>query len=214
MNLGDLEIGHSIELEVSSKNEKTSMTSSVEVILDSSALLSPIRIDGKIVGFPPHCVVDILYLDSDHAYIWHDVTVKAVIYKNTAYHSVELVGDAEVINRRSAYRVYIGERMPITTFTNEGPKNFEVLVKDISETGFAFFSTETLDIGRVVRLNLPVNEGYLKLSSQIIRKQTFEERTDVIYGCRFAERNRILSAHLMSLQQTRQKNKLGNGNSR
>lgn len=211
MNLEDLEIGHSIELEVSSNNKKTAMTSTIEQKLESSVLLNPIRSDGKLVGFPPHCMVDILYSDREHAYCWRNVTVKAIVYKGSAYHSIELSGDAEIINRRAAYRVYMGERMTITTFTNEGPKNFEVLVKDISETGFAFFSTEALDVGRVVRLNMPMNEdGYLKLSSQIVRKQPCEERSDIIYGCRFAERNRLLSGYLMSLQQSRQKNKMGN----
>lgn len=209
MRLEDLELKHSIELQISLNGKELTLLTVLEQVVGTSALLSPITSNGKLVGFPPTCNINLLYTASDKVFVWYHVTLKTIRYENRVFHCVDLAGDAETLNRRGAYRVYIGERMFVTTFTSEGPKQIEVLVKDISETGFAFFSKENLDIGRTVRLNLELEKGVLKLSAQIVRIQQVENRTEVIYGCRFSEHNPMISSYLMKIQQIRQKEKMG-----
>ena len=83
-------------------------------------------------------------------------------------------------------------------------------VKDLSETGMAFFSKEEFDVGRTVRLHLAIRKGQeLQLSAQIIRIQEFENRQDKLYGCKFIEKNNRLIGYLMHLQQERQRAKMG-----
>ena len=183
---------------------------SVEQLVGTTILLTPIQLNGKLVGFPPDCVVNLLYIDDNHVYCWKHVTIKAVRYEKKVYHSVELIADAEVLNRRGAYRVFIGETMMLTAFTANGPKNYHVLLKDVSETGMAFYSNEEFDVGRTVRLYLTLSKGHqLQLSSQILRTQNFEHRSDKLYGCKFLERNDRLISFLMKIQQDRQRQKLG-----
>lgn len=208
MNLGDLEQNHSIELDISINDSKATMLTTLEQTVAGSALLSPILMRDKLVGFPPNCNVNFIYPENDKVYVWYGVTVKAVKYEKKVYHSVELVGDAETMNRRGAYRVFIGEHMDISIFTSEGPKPLQVLVKDISEGGFAFLTSETFDTGRALRLNLKVGGGVLKLSAQIVRKQEPNDHGEILYGCKFSERNNLLASYLMRLQQQRQKEKL------
>lgn len=208
MNLSEMELNHSIELEISIGDNKATMLTTLEQTVAHSALLTPILLNSRIVGFPPNCRVNLIYAENDKVFVWYNVTVKAVRYENKVYHSVELIGDAETMNRRGAYRVFIGEEMEISLFTSEGPKAVRVLVKDLSESGFAFMTSEDIDSGRALRLNLKVGGGLLKLSGHIVRKQPFEERMEFLYGCKFSEHNNLLASYLMKLQQQRQKEKL------
>lgn len=210
MTIAELQLEHSVELEILMNGKKTTLLSAIEQIVGQNALLTPIQINNKLVGFPPNCTVNLLYIGENQVFCWKNVTVKAVRYEKQVYHSVELVGDAEILNRRGAYRVYIGEQMLLTAFSAEGPKTYHVNVKDLSETGMAFFSKEEFDVGRTVRLHLTIRKGQeLLLSSQIIRIQDFEHRQDKLYGCKFVERNNRLIGFLMHLQQERQKQKMG-----
>lgn len=209
MNYGDFTPGTPVELEVAAFGKKQCLPTAVEHVVEDVALLTPIRLNGKLVGFPPSCAVNLLYSANEHVYVWRNVAVKAITYKGTPYHSVRLIGDAEVVNRRGAYRVYIGKTMKVTTFTTEGPKNMEVLIRDISETGFSFFSTEALDLGRVVRLNLDLTKGFLKLSATIVRTQEMEQQKNgLLYGCKFTERNQLLPSYLMAVQRERQQSRM------
>jgi len=211
MTAADLQLSHQVELEISLNGKKTTLLSSIEKILDNTILLTPIQMNGKLVGFPPECQISLLYIEDPHVYCWSGLTVKAVRYENNTYHSAVLVGDAETLNRRGAYRVYIGEDMMVAAATAAGPKLHRVLVKDISETGMAFLSSENFDIGRNVRLQLKLSSGQiLQLAYQIIRTQEPSEgRNDILYGCKLIERNKLLTAYLMRVQQDRQRQRMG-----
>lgn len=210
MTAAELQLEHSVELEIMMNGKKTTLLSAVEQIVGTTVLLTPIQIGGKVVGFPPTCMVNLLYVGENQVFSWKNVKIKAVRYEKKIYHSAELIGDAEVLNRRGSYRVYIGEQMTLTAFSAQGPKNYPVHLKDISESGMAYFSKEEFDVGRTVRLHLAIKKGVeLQLSAQIIRIQEFENRQDRLYGCKFIEKNNRLVGYLMHLQQERQKQKMG-----
>jgi len=210
MNAAELQLEHSVELEILMNGKKSTLLSEIEQVIGTTVLLTPIQINGKVVGFPPNCMVNLLYVGEKQVFCWKNIKLKAVRYEKKIYHSAELIGDAEVLNRRGSYRVYIGEQMTLTAFSAQGPKNYLVHLKDLSETGMAYFSKEEFDVGRTVRLRLAIKKGTeLQLSAQIIRIQEFENRPDRLYGCKFIEKNNRLVGYLMHLQQERQKSKLG-----
>ena len=210
MTAADMQLEHSIELEIFMNGKKSTLLTTVEQVIGQTVLLTPIQINDKLVGFPPNCTVNLLYVGENQVFCWKNITIKAVRYEKNVYHSTELIGDAEILNRRGAYRVYIGEQMLLTAFSASGPKTYHVNLKDLSETGMAFFSKEEFDVGRTVRLHLSIKKGQeLLLSSQIIRIQEFDNRQDKLYGCKFIEKNNRLIGILMHLQQERQRQKHG-----
>lgn len=210
MTAAELQLEHSVELEILLNGKKTTLLTAIEHIIGTTALLTPIQMNGKVVGFPPDCVVNFLYVGEKQVYCWKKVKLKAVRYENKVYHSAELPGDAETMNRRGSYRVFVGTQMLLTAFSANGPKNYTVQLKDISESGMAFYSKEDFDIGRTVRLHFSVKNGQdLPLSSQILRIQEFENRQERLYGCKFVEKNNRLIGILMHLQQERQRERMG-----
>jgi len=210
MTFEELQLNHPVEIEVALNGKQTTLISSIEHKVGESLLLSPIKMNDKVIGFPPECSICLYYIESGKVYRWSNIAIKTVRYEGEIYHSVTINIDAEVLNRRGAFRVYIGERMPLTSFTANGPKKTEVLVKDISESGLAFLSEEEFTIGRTVRLQLKYGENHiLQLTAQIVRVQDLENHRDKLYGCKFIERNNRLTGYLMKRQQERQRNKNG-----
>lgn len=211
MRLTDFEMTHSVELEILHDGKKTTLLTSVEGMINNSVLLTPIHLDGKIVGFPAKLTVNFLYPEDGQVYCWSNVTVKAVRYRGSIYHSVELPGSAFVLNRRGAYRVYIGESKLLHYRNQKETKLYEVLVRDISETGMCYMSKDHFEVGRTVHLQLRLSNGYeLSMRAKILWKRENPNRsTTFLYGCKFTEKSRLLNSYLMNVQQEQQRKKMG-----
>lgn len=210
MNIADFQPGQVVQLDIKADEITGSFEAKVSLVYKTLLLLEPIYVNGKLVGFPKTCSVDLTYTVESIFYVWKNVSIQTIIFKNHHYHAVELVGDAEAMNRRNNFRVYIGEDMPISYFTDQGPKTITSLIKDISETGFAFITKETFHVDRTVRLNIPQpDRTMLHISAKIVREVPMENPTRTLYGCQFLERNPKLSNYLMRLQRQKQKDKLG-----
>ena len=98
--------------------------------------------------------------------------------------------------------------MAITVFQSHGPQSFNVLVRDISESGFGFVCKEEYETSRTIRLTIPLTERKsLSLSATIVRKEHNEEKGTYTYGCKFIEPNSYLSSYLMAKQRERQQEK-------
>lgn len=211
MKLTDFEMAHSVELEILHDGRKTTLLTSVEGMIHNSVLLTPIHLDGKIVGFPAKLTVNLLYPEDNQVYCWSDITVKAVRYRGHIYHSVELPGSAIVLNRRGAYRVYIGENRFIYHRTHTNTKLYEVFLRDISETGMCYMSKDNFEIGRTVHLQLRLTSGHeLTIRAKILWKRENPNRnTTFLYGCKFTEKSKYLNSYLMNVQQEQQKRRMG-----
>ena len=118
MTANDLELSHSIELDITINNKKMTLLSTIEKILnEKNILLAPLRMNGKLLGFSGSASVNLIYGDIDNTYLWADVNIRPVKFDNEVYHAVTFEHEPSVINRRGTYRVYSGEDMLLTTFT-------------------------------------------------------------------------------------------------
>lgn len=209
MTILDLDEQHPVTLVVTvGLKSKDLATSIVEVHADH-VLLKPILVDGRTVGFGDTCTIDFLYLQDQVVYAWHSVSLPLVKIKGNTYYRVALVGEARPYNRRGSFRVYVGETMNITVFQSSGPQPFNVLVRDISESGFGFVSKEEYEISRTIRLSIPLTDRKtLVLSATIVRRDFNEEKGTYNYGCKFVEPNSYLSSYLMTKQRERQQGKM------
>lgn len=209
MNINDFNSGQIVQLDIKMDSISGSFDAKVALVYKSLLLLEPIYVDGKLVGFPEEAYVNLMYTEQSIFHVWKNINIKTIIFKNHHYHAAELIGDAEIVNRRNTFRVYIGEEMPVTYFTEEGTRSINALIKDISETGFAFITTEEFSIDRTVRLNIPQpDRSHLHLSAKIVRSVEMEDGLRTLYGCHFIERNQKLSTYLMKVQRMKQHDKM------
>lgn len=208
MTILDLEEQHPVTLVVTVGLKSKDLATTVEQVHSDYILLQPIFVDGRTVGFGDSCTIDLLYLQEQVVYAWHSVSLPLVKIKGSTYYKVELEGEAKPYNRRGSFRVYIGETMAITVFQSSGPQAYNVLVRDISESGFGFVSKEEYEVGRTIRLAIPLTDRKtLVLSATIVRREFFEDKGTYSYGCRFVEPNAYLSSYLMAKQRERQQGK-------
>lgn len=206
MNIQDFEPEMSIALDVTLQGTHQAFNTQVAMIYKNLLLLQPVYVEGKLLGFSDNCVVDLTTTKDQTFYSWHNISIKAVKVKGVVFHAAELIGDAEVINRRNNFRVFFGDSMPITHFTPKGPKQEHFIVKDISETGFAFLSEDTFEIGRTVRLSVPMpDRSFINITGKIVRTQELENNNKLLYGCQFSEVSRKLSNYLMKVQREKAK---------
>lgn len=208
MTIADIEEQRAVTLVVTVGIKSKDLTTTVAEVHPKYILLQPVLIDGRTVGFGNSCTIDFLYVQEDTVYAWHNVELPLVKNKNGTFYQVTLEGEAKPYNRRASFRVYIGETMTITVFQSNGPQPFNVLVRDISETGFGFVSKEEYESARTIRLAIPLTERKtLVLSATIVRREFNEEKGTYSYGCKFIEPNPILSNYLMMKQRERQQSK-------
>jgi len=205
MTILDLDEQHPVTLVVTVGLKSKDLTTTIAEVHADHVLLRPILVEGRTVGFGNTCTIDFLYLQDSVVYAWHSVTLPLVKIKGNTYYRLALEGEAKPYNRRGSFRVYVGETMAITVFQSSGPQPFNVLVRDISESGFGFVSKEEYEVSRTIRLSIPLTDRKtLVLSASIVRRDYNEEKGTYNYGCKFVEPNSYLSSYLMAKQRERQ----------
>lgn len=209
MTIADLAEHSAVTLVITIGMKSKDLPTTIAQVNSDYILLEPILIDGQTVGFGSSCTIDLLCSQEQALFGWRSVSLSLIKSKGHVYYKVPLSEEAGPYNRRNAFRVYIGETMQIFVFQHTGPKPFNVLVRDISETGFGFISKEKYDVSRTVRFTLPLTDRKsLALAAKIVRRDFDEEKQTYSYGCKFAESNASLSGYLMQRQRERQQDKM------
>lgn len=210
MLIDEIPIGANIEIEVRYKGKSVSFNSKVIYLHQNSILIDPIVVNDKTIGFNDNCRVNLIVKIDGKVYLWDNVAVKLVKYDGKIYHQISIQGEGKPYNRREAYRMYIGEDMPIYLNTAQGPTTITVLVKDISETGVGFITKEELDINRTIRLKLKDFNNLISLSGIIVRKEFLPHLDSFLYGCKFHEKNNKLGRFIARKQGEQLQKRLGN----
>lgn len=210
MNIDEIPNGSGVELDVRYTGRAMSFNSEVALIINKSILISPIIVNEQTIGFNDNCRVNLIVKIEGKVYLWDNVTVKLVKYDGIIYHKIDISGEGKPYNRREAYRMYIGEDMPVYVNTLSGPLALSVLVKDLSETGVGFICKEDLDIDRTIRLKLKDNNSVISLSGIIIRKEFLTHLDSFLYGCKFNEKNNRLGNYIARKQGEALRKKVNN----
>ncbi len=200
MLIEDIPIGSHIELDVRYTGHTMSFNSEIIHILNNSILVSKIIVNDQTIGFNDNCRVNLIIKIKDKVYLWDNASVKLVKYDGIIYHKIDIYGEGKPYNRRDAYRMYIGEDMPIYINTTTGPLALYVLVKDLSETGVGFICKEDIDIDRTIRLKIKDNNIIINLSGIIVRKEFLPHLASYLYGCKFNEKNNRLGNYIARKQ--------------
>lgn len=210
MLIDDIPIGSGVELEVRYSGRTMSFRSDIVLKLHNSILVSPIVVNEQTIGFNDNFRVNMILMIEGKVYLWDGVSVKLVKYDGTIYHKIDIDDEGKPYNRREAYRLYIGEDMPIYINSSTGPLALSVLVKDLSETGVGFITKEDLDIERTIRLKLKDFISIISMSGVIVRKEYLPHLDSFLYGCKFNEKNNRLGNYIARKQGEELRNKINN----
>lgn len=200
MHIDEISKGGAVELEVKCNGKNMNFKSDIVVVKNSSVLINTIKVNDQTIGFSDKFQINFLYKSDGRLFLWENVGVKLVKYDGGIYHKIDLSGEGKPYNRRDAYRMYIGEDMPVYVNTASGPTALSVLVKDISETGVGFITKDDIDIDRTIRLKLKDNNSIISLSGVIVRKEFLNNLGSFLYGCKFNEKSTHLAKYIAKKQ--------------
>lgn len=200
MLIDEIPNGANIEIEVRYCGHSMSFNSEVVLLYQNSILINPIAVNERSVGFNDKCRINLIVKVDGKVFLWENVDIRLVRYGGNIYHQISMEGEGKPYNRREAYRMYIGEDMPIYINTAQGPHAISVLVKDISETGIGFITKEELDIDRMIRLKIKDFNNIIVLSGVIVRKEYLSHLDSYLYGCKIKERNNKLGKFIARKQ--------------
>lgn len=200
MKIEEISVGGSVELDVRCNGKFMNFRSDVVVIKEKSILINCIKVGEQKIGFTDQCYINFLYKQEGKVFIWENTAVSLIKINGVVYHKIDLLGEGIQYNRRNAYRLYIGEEMPIYMNTVSGLTAMSVLIKDISETGIGFIFKEELSTDRIFRFKFKDEKRVIDLSGMIIRKEYLDHLKSYLYGGKFNEKNAILSNYIVNKQ--------------
>ncbi len=201
MTLFEIEPGSEITIEVSLNNEKLEFKTHILEQLKDTVVIEPIRVNGKFLNvFAKGVVTSILYFSKNNPpMIWKEVGLPAVLYKGDSCYKCTDRRNASLLNRREAYRLLIGEEGTAKIGTNH--KSFGVLVKDISECGFAFIFRADLKTfaGEPVHIVFDVDGVHFNLQGRLVRIEEIAENR-YLYGCKITIPNPNVAKYIAGKQ--------------
>lgn len=189
-----------INIQVTDEERMLSFDSTVLAVIGNAVVIERIMIKDKTVGFSEQMLKLVLYIKEGQLYSWENPQIKLVRYKNEICHMIEMTEDGKPVNRRHAFRLFVGEQMMLTMDQKNRGEPLKVLIKDISEGGVAFLSRREFNIGDRFVLHLRTEEISLNLSARIVRIERKEEINAMLYGCAFRNVTPALGNYIMRLQ--------------
>jgi len=202
MLLQEMPADNKIIIELSIKGQKFEFPSKVVSQGNNSIFIEPIRINDKVLTFnsSESVAINIVMIrENKSPMVWKGVGVACVHEKSGSFYKITASGEGFEINRRGAFRLFVGISGVAQLGINR--KAVDVIVKDVSENGFSFVSSE--DIENVI--NMPVrlvfndfNKNY-SLMGIIVRKVIINE-TKVLYGCQLSVNNSQLEQYINQKQ--------------
>ena len=138
MRLAELPVGTGILFDVSIQKQELEFPSEVVEVHDNFILTKPVMSKGKVVGLGGEGVsVSLTYSRNDKApIVWKGVGCSVVKTKGRVLYKVIASGAGFEVNRREAFRLFVGLEGIARVGTNR--RAMDVILKDLSDTGFAF----------------------------------------------------------------------------
>jgi len=206
MKLWELQSGSAIELQVIYNKNTYEFPSRVLGVNKEILILAEIQVNGRKLKVTKEREINIIFKMLNQLYIWNDVKMDTILYKDHYYYRIkESDIESKQYNRRGAFRLYIGNSMPIEVYLNGYKNEYCVEIKDISETGFGFISTQDLLINKDVTFAYQTKEELFNLHGFIVRKVYDSITKTYSYGCKFPEFYNELGSFIIKEQAKRRR---------
>lgn len=190
MKLNELQVGDNIIIQISFNDKRADFPSAVAKLEKDGILIEVVKVNDKVVGFSGEgIVIDIYNVRAEKPpMVWKRVACTTVSSGGKTYYKIIASGEGYESNRREAFRLFIGIAGVAQLGINR--KAIDVIVKDVSETGFSFVSEQ--DMGEVinspVRLVFEDMERSYSLMGLVVRKVIIAEKK-ILYGCKLSVEN-------------------------
>lgn len=206
MRLSELQVGTSLQLAVSFENQHFEFETKIDLIHKSKVMLEPVRKDNKLLNVHGKNVqTDLLLIrENEKPILWKNVDIVTTKYKHGLYYMVDGEINGKEYNRRGAYRMFVGETLD-AKIGIKANSSIQVILKDISNSGFAIINNEEIDGGddAFIFLSYQAKMGdvvrNLPLMGKVVRKMTLQDGR-ILYGCALVKKNDMIGHYINQKQ--------------
>lgn len=208
MKLIDLPEKTKLELRFGYKKRRYNMEVEIQMKIADYILIQAINSNGEPIRRADMDDPELTYKTETGLFIFKAAAFKLVTYKGGYMYAVSSPNEAEKVNRREAYRVYINDPVLLKiTKTNQNVIELSGILKDISLTGMGIilpYKGEDIKTMEII-LDLTRNTN-INLMGDVVRIKELPNNKGYLYGCQFQIQKEALSRYIMS-RQVRNKSK-------
>lgn len=201
MKLNELDTGANIILKVNIQEQSFEFASYIIDKNKNGVFAEPVRMDDKVISFGGESVhIDLMYIRKDKPpFVWKNVVCTTIQSSGTTKYQLTVNGEGYEMNRREAFRIFVGVNGVIQIGTNR--KALDIIVKDVSETGFAVVAQDDMErfVNMPVRMVFTDMNRSFALMGLIVRKVVIAPNK-ILYGCRLGVQNSELSRYITEKQ--------------
>lgn len=203
MKLYEIAQGEQIRIIAGTGKHTYEQMTSVELCKDGVLLVKPMYYEDKLLNFNgEHLQISVVYVvNGEKPMIWEGCTIRYVQTKTQKFHAVLCKKEGKHLNRRQAFRQYLGVPGTLTSELTRERKS--VIVKNISTTGVSFV-IDSLDIGiediKEFRLEFEDVQKCLNimLHGRVVREEFCEDKK--VFGAVLTKTNINLSTYIAQKQ--------------
>ena len=203
MEIYELTTAHKMSITIANARTNISLNSNIVFVEDNKLYVEPFVYEGAVLNFDSAnvSISMIAYEEEKSPYLWQVVHIAKEVRDNTSYHVISSNLSGVKINRRENFRLFLGIE---GTATLMGGQPFDVLVKDISSSGFAVLvdmnkpiNVHKNDIMQLEFVDTTFNEDFV-LNGRVVRM----DKTDkyLLYGCRMVSENPVVDKYIANKQ--------------
>lgn len=215
MEIYELTTAHKMSITIANARTNISLNSNIVFVEDNKLYVEPFVYQGAILNFDSTnvSISMIAYEEEKSPYLWQIVHIVKEVRDNTTYHVISSNLSGVKINRRENFRLFLGID---ATATLMGGRPIQVIVKDISSSGFAVLvdmnnpiSVHKNDIMQLEFSDKAFEEDFV-LHGRVVRM----DKTDkyLLYGCRLVSENPAIDKYIANKQLENRVNAKKNGN--
>lgn len=206
MTFEDCQENDIVSLTLKNDGKKVTIQSKIINVVDNCLVVEPFKINNSILDIPKNIDMEMLVIpEGDVPYMWQRVEVDLRLYHDNNVHVIKSKLPGVRMNRRSAFRLFIGT---YAKTTNAGPggnaksEPFNAQIKDISNSGFAILVDKDIEISMHSKITVEYldqsMQKYFELSGRVIRK--CEQDPYMLYGCILDKRYPDLETYINQKQ--------------
>ena len=205
MKIIDIDTESKLILKFRYKEKSYSMSVTIIVKSKHYIVIPAILERNQVVD--PETLLDreLVYTTKEGIFRYEQVKLEFATFMGMRVYYASSEEDIAKMNRREAFRVFIGDLVKITVMLPNGRRKYvEGILKNLSIAGMGILLKQDFEIGATMRIVYEFEGVSFLLSGQVVRKEKVARYRAFNYGCRFKEPNNSIN-RIIILKQLRAK---------
>lgn len=206
MDIYEIQPDSRISVTVTRGDASVSFASDIVAVMPDCVYVVPFKHNETIVNFniPDVLIEMVVTRENEVPFSWKIVHISKEIYENNVVHCIKSTVVGVKLNRRNAFRVFVGENGYAASALATGKQ--DVLIKDLSSTGVGFLvdssSRFNPEVGKdiFVVFTDDVLKTTFNVAARIVRTVDIPEKNQQLFGCKFLQRYPMVDRYCATKQ--------------